>query len=77
MHLREVYSGRAHGPDERSLPGVLCKRRGILYFAGEPARIIGPCTLKDGNARVPILLRREKFYGLRCSRHAARPHCLQ
>ena len=28
------------GPDERVLPGVLCKRRGILYFAGEPARII-------------------------------------
>jgi hypothetical protein len=28
------------GPGERSLPGVLCKRRGILYFAGEPARII-------------------------------------
>jgi hypothetical protein len=53
------------GPDERSLPGVLCKRRGILYFAGEPDRIIGPVGLKDGNVRVSILLRRRK-----CSRHA-------
>ena len=60
MHLREVYSGRAHGPDERSLPGVLCKRRGILYFAGGLARIIGPDTLRSGNVRVPILLRRGK-----------------
>ena len=57
MHLPEVYQG----PDERSLPDVLCKRRGILYFAGEPARIIGPDTLSCGNARVPILLRRGKF----------------
>ena len=65
------------GPDERSLPGVLCKRRGILYFAGEPARIIRPDTLKGGNVRVPILLRRGKFYGLWRSRHAARPHPLE
>jgi hypothetical protein len=41
-------------PDEKSLPGVLCKRRGILYFAGELARIIGPDTLRDGNVHVPI-----------------------
>jgi hypothetical protein len=44
-------------PAKRSLPDVLCKRRGILYFAGEPARIIGPDTLRGGNVRVPILLR--------------------
>jgi hypothetical protein len=51
-------------PDERSLPGVLCKRRGILYFAGEPARIIRPDTLRGGNVRVPIWLRRGPFYEL-------------
>src|SRR5215210_5506752 len=45
-------------PNVRVLPDVLCKRRGILYFAGEPARIIRPDTLKGGNVRVPILLRR-------------------
>ena len=49
---------------ERSLPDVLCKRRGILYFAGEPARIIGPDTLRDGNVRVPIWLQRCPFYRL-------------
>ncbi len=48
-------------PAKRSLPDVLCKRRGILYFAGEPARIIGPDTLRGGNVRVPILLRRRKL----------------
>src|SRR5215218_6697694 len=53
-------------PSQRSLPDVLCKRRGILYFAGEPARIIGPDTLRGGNARVPILLRRRN-----CSHRAA------
>ena len=42
-------------------PGVLCKRRGILYFAGGLARIIWSNTLKDGNARVPIRLRRKTF----------------
>jgi hypothetical protein len=46
------------------LPDVLCKRRGILYFAGELARIIGPEALKDGNARVSILLRRQIYYPL-------------
>jgi hypothetical protein len=52
------------GPNVRALPGVLCKRRGILYFAGEPDRIIGPGKLRDGNVRVPIWLRRRLFYGL-------------
>ena len=42
-------------------PGVLCKRRGILYFAGGLASIIERDTLKDGNARVPIRLRRKVF----------------
>ena len=49
------------GSDEKSLPGVLCKRRGILYFAGEPARIIGPSALRVGNVRVPIWLRCGSF----------------
>ena len=49
------------GSYERTLPGVLCKRRGILYFAEELARIIGPATLRGCNMRVPILLRREKI----------------
>jgi hypothetical protein len=51
-------------PHERVLPGVLCKRRGILYFAGELARIIVADALTDGNARVSIWLRRRIFYGL-------------
>jgi hypothetical protein len=49
------------GSYERTLPGVLCKRRGILYFAEELARIIRPDTLTRCNVRVPILLRREKL----------------
>src|SRR5215211_6434407 len=62
--------------DERVLPDVLCKRRGILYFAGEPARIIGPEALRDSNARVPIWLRRRFSIGSPISRstlHTARP----
>src|SRR5215211_7199284 len=62
--------------DERVLPDVLCKRRGILYFAGEPARIIGPEALRDSNARVPIWLRRRFSIGSLISRstlHTARP----
>src|SRR5215218_5005510 len=62
--------------DERVLPDVLCKRRGILYFAGEPARIIGPEALRDSNARVPSWLRRRFSIGSPISRstlHTARP----
>ena len=44
-------------------PGVLCKRRGILYFAGGLARIIQSITLRVGNVRVPIRLRRTTFSG--------------
>jgi hypothetical protein len=50
-------------PHQRVLPGVLCKRRGILYFAGELARIIGADTLKDGNVRVSILLKPGFYIG--------------
>jgi hypothetical protein len=52
---------------------VLCKRRGILYFAGELARIIQSNTLKNGNVRVPIRLRREAFFGT-ANRIAPRAH---
>src|SRR5215212_7795128 len=65
-------------PHERVLPGVLCKRRGILYFAGELARIIVADALTDGNARVSIWLRRRIFYRSPISQvpglRAARPH---
>jgi hypothetical protein len=43
---------------------VLCKRRGILYFAGGPARIIGGVMLKHGNVCVSIWLRRKTSYEL-------------
>ena len=49
--------------DKRIPPGVLCKRRGILYFAGGLARIIQSITLRVSNARVPIRLRRTIFSG--------------
>ena len=57
-------SPKAHArTDKRIPPGVLCKRRGILYFAGGLARIIQSNTLRVGNARVPIPLRRTTFSG--------------
>ncbi len=52
-------------PKQKSLPpGVLCKRRGILYFAGELARIIGGVMLRHGNVCVSIWLRRKTSYEL-------------
>ena len=54
--------------DKRIPPGVLCKRRGILYFAGGLARIIERDTLKGSNVRVSIRLRRKVFSP--CTVHA-------
>ena len=54
-----VYNSKYARTDKRIPPGVLCKRRGILYFAGGLARIIQSNTLRVGNVRVPIRLRRD------------------
>jgi hypothetical protein len=39
-------------------PGVLCKRRRILCFAGGLCRIMGAATLRGGDVRVPVRLQR-------------------
>jgi hypothetical protein len=39
-------------------PGVLCKRRRILCFAGGLYGIMGAATLRGGDARVPLWLQR-------------------
>ena len=42
---------------QRVPPGVLCKRRGILYFAGGLLPHYRSVVLREGVARVPVRLR--------------------
>jgi hypothetical protein len=57
--------------------------RRVVQAEGDPLLRRGACshyradTLRDCNARVPILLRRGKIYGPRISRHAAGLHRLE
>ena len=63
--------------ERKIAPRRVVQAERILYFAGEPARIIRPDTLRGGNVSVPIWLRRTLFYRLAdAQKRIYSPNCI-